>query len=117
MPTPEVRVLGAGPHVRIRILQRLRLGAEVEIGKGLKPAGHGLCPLSLPRLDLIRDVLCELLRQVVRGIVFADVLDGVVEAQGFTVTHCRRASERTPARSGRPTPGRERPAWRQPRRW
>jgi hypothetical protein len=38
VPTPEIRVLGAGPYLRIGILERLRLGAEVEIGQGLEPA-------------------------------------------------------------------------------
>lgn len=86
MPTPKIGVLGADPYLRIGILERLRLGAEVEVGQGLEPAWHGLGALGLPSLDLVRDVLGELLREVVSGVVFADVLNGVVEAQGFTVT-------------------------------
>jgi len=108
MPTPEVRVLGAGPNLGVRILQRLGLGAEIEIGHGLEPAWHGLGALGLPSLDLIRDFIGELLREVVSGAVFADVLNGVVEAQGFTVT--LSASQRANACSLRAPDARSRTA-------
>lgn len=83
MPTAEIRVRGTDPQVRLRILQRLGLGTEVEIGQCLEPAGNGLGALGFPCLGLVGDVLGELFGQVVGGIVFADVLNCVVHCAGL----------------------------------
>jgi hypothetical protein len=56
---------------------------QVEIGQGLEPAWHGLGALGLPSLHLVRDVLGERLREVVGGVVFADVLDSIVDHVGL----------------------------------
>ena len=66
--------------------ERLGLGAERNIGQHLDPARNGLSGLGLPSLDLVQDVVGELFREGMGGVVFADVRNGVVEAQGFTVT-------------------------------
>ena len=79
MPAAKIGVLGAGPYLRIGIVERLTLGAEVEVGQGLEPAGRGLRALGLPGLDLVGDVLGELLREVVGGVVFADVLNRIIQ--------------------------------------
>ena len=75
----------------------LGLGAERDIGQHLDPARNGLSAADLPSRDLVQDVVGELLREGMGGVVFADIRNGLVEAQGFTVT--LSASQRANASS------------------
>lgn len=63
------------------------LGSPVSLTIRWKGAGAArIASLSLPVCGLVGDILGELLRQVAGGVLPADILYGVAEAQGFTAT-------------------------------